>query len=38
MFSLVCYIMFDHLGKLKPSKAFDPGVTLTLPYLEGINK
>lgn len=30
--------MFDHLGKLKPSKAFDPGVILTLPYLEGINK
>lgn len=29
MFSLVCKIMFDHLGKLKPSKAFDPGVTLS---------
>lgn len=30
MFSLVCQIMFDHIGKLKPSKALDPGVTLTL--------
>lgn len=30
IFSLVCQIIFDHLGKLKPSKAFDPGVTLTL--------
>lgn len=30
MFSLVCKIMFDHLGKVKPSKAFDPRVTLTL--------
>lgn len=38
MFSLVCKIMFDHLGKLKPSKAFASGATLTLPYLEGINK